>query len=74
MKAILKFDLEDHEDRISYMKCVKASDMANFIWELKHNFWRKWKHDETDFTLDNYKEELYELMNEHNINMDELID
>jgi hypothetical protein len=46
--------------------------MAGFIWELKHNFWRKWKHNEEDFTLDNYKEALAELLDEHNINIDEL--
>ena len=72
MKAILKFDLNDEDDKISHKECVKASDMAGFIWELKHNFWRKWKHDETDFTLDKYKEALCDLMKEHNINLDEL--
>ena len=46
--------------------------MAGFIWELKHSFWRKWKHNEEDFTLDNYKEALAELMDEHNINVYEL--
>ena len=72
MKAILEFDLENPEDRMSHLRCVKSLDMACFIWELKHNFWRKWKHDETDFTLDNYKEALYELMEEYNINTYEL--
>ena len=68
MKAILKFDLDNQEDRISYKIYNKSEDLANFVWELKHNFWRKWKHDETDFTLDNYKEALCDLMEEHNIN------
>jgi len=72
MKAILEFDLENPEDRMSHLRCVKSSDMAGFIWELKHNFWRKWKHDETDFNLYNYKEALYELMEEYDINSDEL--
>ena len=74
MKAILKFDLNDEDDKISHKECVKASDMAGFIWELKHNFWRKWKHDETDFNLDNYKEALADLMDEYNINIDNLIE
>jgi len=73
MKEILKFDLNDEDDKISHKECIKAPDMAQFIWELKHNFWRKWKHDETDFTLDNYKEALCDLMEEHNINPDELM-
>jgi hypothetical protein len=74
MKAILKFDLDNPEDKIDHLRCVHSTDMAMFIWELKHNFWRKWKHDETDFTLDNYKEALWELMQEYNINIDNLIE
>ena len=72
MKATLTFDLDDPQDVESHLQCVKAAKMAGFIWELKHNFWRKWKHNEEDFTLDNYKEALAELMDEHNINVYEL--
>lgn len=54
------------------MPFMKADDLALFVWELKHNFWRKWKHDESDFTLDNYKEELSDLMYEYGIHPDEL--
>jgi hypothetical protein len=73
MKSTIEFDLDILEDKMKYEICMKSSDMAHFIWELQHNFWRKWKHDETDFTLDNYKEALYELMEEYNINIDKLI-
>ena len=71
-KATIEFDLNEPEDRTEHLRCVKALDMACFIWELKHNFWRKWKHDDSDFNLDTYKEALHELMEEHNINPDEL--
>jgi len=74
MKATLEFNLDDHDDKQNHLRCVQATNMASFIWELKHNFWRKWKHDETDFNLFNYKEALSELMYEYNINVDELID
>jgi len=74
MKAILEFDLDNPEDLKSHLRCVKSSDMASFIWELKHNFWRKWKHDEDAFNLSNYKEALGELMEEYGINMDDLIE
>ena len=72
MKATLTFDLDDPQDVESHLQCVKAAKMAGFIWELKHNFWRKWKHNEEDFTLDNYKEALAELLDDHNINVYEL--
>ena len=74
MKAILEFNLDDPEDSQNHLRCIHATNMASFIWELKHNFWRKWKHDETDFNLDNYKDALYELMQEHNIDIDNLIE
>ena len=72
MKATIEFNLDEPDDVHRHRECVNASKMAYFIWELKHNFWRKWKHDDVDFNLDTYKEALYELMEEHNINPDEL--
>jgi len=67
MKAILEFDLSDEDDKVSYENCINANNMAIFIFELRHNFWRKWKHGEDDFTLDNYKDSLYELMQNHDV-------
>ena len=72
MKATLTFDLNDQEEADSHLRCIKAAEMAGFIWQLKNNFWRKWKHNEENFTLDSYKEALAELLDEHNINVDEL--
>ena len=74
MKAILEFDLDNPEDRKEHMRCMKSSDMASFIWELKHNFWRKWKHDDSDFNLDNYKDALWDLLQDYIVNIDELTD
>mgnify|MGYP000595508306 CR=1 FL=1 len=74
MKATLEFDLNDPADTMAHLRCVNAANMAAFIWDLKHNLWRKWKHDETDFNLDNYKEALYELMKDYNIDIDNLIE
>ena len=73
MKAILEFDLDKPEDKIDHMRCIHSSDMASFIWELQHNFWRKWKYDDSDFNLDTYREELGNLMDDYNINIDNLI-
>ena len=61
-------------DPMEVKRLSKAGDMAFFIWELVHNFWRKWKHDETDFNVDNYREELADLLTEHNIDIDDLVD
>jgi hypothetical protein len=41
MKAILEFDLNDADDKLNHLRCIHSTDMAAFIWELEHNFWRK---------------------------------
>jgi hypothetical protein len=71
-KGILEYDLTNADDEMAMKRAMKSTDMAMFIWELKHNFWRKWKHDDTNFNLDTYRESLGELLEEHNINIDEL--
>jgi len=73
MKGILEYDLDDRDDEMAMKIAMKSSDMASFIWELTHNFWRKWKHDDSDFNLETYREALNGLLDDHDINTDELI-
>jgi murein L,D-transpeptidase YafK len=72
MKATIEYDLSAADDVMAMKQSMKSSDMAIFIWELKHNFWRKWKHDDSEFNLETYKEALNELLDEYNITPDEL--
>ena len=72
MKAILNFDLNDPEDRMAHMRCVKSLDMANFIFELTHNGWRDFKH--TDYDYEKAWKKINALLEEHNINIDDLIE
>ena len=72
-KVLIKYDLSNEDDEMELKRAMKSNDMAMFIWELQHNFWRKWKHEDEDFNLETYKEELSELLEDHNINIDELI-
>ena len=73
MKAILEFDLDNPDDLMNYKRCVNVTEMACFIWELKHNFWRKWKHDDSDFNLETFIKSLDELMDAYDVNVEELI-
>jgi len=70
-KIIIEYS-DSVDDRMELKRVMKATDMAMFIWELKHNFWRKWKHDDSDFNLQTYREALSELLDEYNINPEEL--
>ena len=35
MKASLTFDLDQPDDRMAHMRCVKATDMAITLWEIR---------------------------------------
>lgn len=59
------------EDPMEVKMLAKANDMALFIWELVHNGWREFKH--TDYEYEKAWDKIRELLEEHNINIDDLI-
>jgi len=58
------------KDKQEMKRLLKADDMASFIWELVHNGWREFKH--TDYEYEKAWEKINELLEEHDINIDEL--
>jgi hypothetical protein len=78
MKAKLEFDLDDFDDRMAHLRCVKSTDMASILFEMTMNTRKKitMGYDGTDEYyrgVDAVFNKLYELMEEHNINVEELI-
>jgi hypothetical protein len=79
MKAILSFDLDDHDDREAHMRCIKALDLCLLLHDLDNELRGKIKHatedDPEDFIrgLENARIILYGLMEHRNINFDELM-
>jgi hypothetical protein len=78
-KAILEFDLNDPDDQMAHMRAVKALDMALVLWEIAYNT-KKGIKNEIEFNkIDAYEavdkvfEKLWEEMNEHGINLDDLV-
>ena len=69
MKAILKFNLDEHEDRMSHLRATKSIGMAIVLFEMLYNV-RKSLGDNQEGWL----EKLIELMEEQGINLDELIE
>jgi len=67
MKA--KFESKDPKE---ILRLAKANDMALFIWELVHNGWRDFKH--TDYDYEKSWDKIRELLSEHNIDIDELVE
>ena len=76
MKAILEFNLP--EDNTEYLTAVKSVDMANFIFELVYNTKKKLFESTGDLDveegIDMTFKKIYELLEKHNIDIDELID
>ena len=79
MKATLEFNLP--EDNTEYLATVKAMDMANFIFELVYNTRKGLINQLNDSITSQYQQEgieivfdkIYELLEHHNIEIDELI-
>ena len=78
-EAILKYDLNDTDDAMSHMRAIKSLDMALALWELLNNSKRTLERAMHEKEMDKYEaldmvyERIYELMDEHNIKLDDLI-
>lgn len=59
-------------DPLEIKRIIKSQDMAMFIWELVHNGWREFR--DTDYDYEPAWKKIQELLDEHNINIDELIE
>ena len=49
MKAILEFNLDDADDRIAHLRCVKSTDMAIVLWEILTNMEKSVIHEVENF-------------------------
>jgi hypothetical protein len=83
-KATLEFNLNDPDDRMEYMRCNKSLDMALALWEIRYNTKKsigyalegkdlKGESVSNYDVLDMVYERIYEILDEHNIKMDDLI-
>ena len=77
MKAILEFDLNEPDDIQAHLRCVKSLDLVLFILKIEANLRAKVKHGNlTDCqyeTIDKFRDEFYQEMNQMGINTDELV-
>jgi hypothetical protein len=78
-KAILEFNLNDQDDVMQYKRTVKSTDMAMALWEITHNTKKglEWSLEGKELdkydTLELVFDKIYEILNDNNINVDELI-
>lgn len=78
MKAVLEFDLNNPEDVEAHLRCVKSIDMACVLFEFTINSREKiaqkiYDKPSSKTPLDIVYEEFNSLLEQHNINIEELI-
>jgi len=77
MKAILEFDLDEGQDKMAHLRCVKALNMAIVLWNMDQYLRGLIKYGELDDaihkTLEDTRGKLREIMSENSIDLDELI-
>lgn len=77
MRAKLEFDLSDPDQITEHLRAVKALDIALCLNEVKEYLRRKIKYDdlsEHDYELySKIQEELFGIMEEYNVNLNELL-
>ena len=78
-KAILEYDLNDSDDAMAHLRAVKSLDMAMALWEIVHNSKKGLEWSMEDKEIDKYDalelvyKKIHEILDDHNISTDELI-
>jgi hypothetical protein len=81
MKATLSYNLNDPDDRMAHMRAVKSLDMASALFEITQNLRKKvirrFEDDDKEYDeFDGIQEvfdRIYEILEDNNIDIDELI-
>jgi len=76
MEAILKFDLNDPDDKREHERMLKSMDMHLALWDISQELRSKVKYAPDSMSKDEYKaweqaqEMFYRIINEYTINLD----
>jgi hypothetical protein len=73
MEAIIKFNLDDSDDRMNHLRCVKSTDMALALWNIS-NLRSKLERieDVGTITSDDVMNLIHEIFDDYEINTNEL--
>jgi hypothetical protein len=80
MKAILEFDLDNPDDKMSHLRCIKATEMMITLWEMDQHLRSLTKYapdttsEETYDELVRVRKRLHEIMDDNGITFDGLIE
>ena len=78
MKAILKFDLDEPEDRMAHLRAVQSTELALVIWESFNGYRKLVKHSDVSEDYAQGVEDMIKMINElcdeHGVVIDRLIE
>lgn len=73
MKATLKFNLDEYDDRVAHTLCTKAPKLSLIIWELDQWLRENYKYDKGDIGVEEaeiVRSKLREIMEENDLTFD----
>ena len=77
MKATLTFDLDQPEDAIAHLRCVRATDMAIALHEIVHtlrrNMIRSYETEATPPSIEDIFDGIHSVLSDLDLNIDSLI-
>ena len=79
-KATLEYNLSDPDDVMAHKRAIKSLDMAMALWDIVHNTKKGLEWSMEGKEIDKYDalelvyEKIHEILGDHNIITDELID
>jgi len=82
MKAKLEYDLNDPDDKMAHLRAVKSLDMASALFDITRNLRKKLERrfEDIDNTnndvfdgIDSVFDEIYNILEDNNVDIDELI-
>jgi hypothetical protein len=77
-KAILEFDLNEPDDRDEHNRMLRSLDIVLVLWDIDQYLRSQTKYNENLTqeqwdALDQTRTKFYEIMNERNVSLDELL-
>lgn len=76
----MEWDLNDPDDVKSHLRAVKSLDMAIVLWDIIHNTKKglEWAMENKEMdkydALEMVYEKIHEILSEHNVDLNELMD
>ena len=79
-KAKITFDLKDQEDSLIFNHCIRSSEMANLLFEIRYNLFSKCNEAletipdlNAEDAIEMVFQKLNDLYEDHDVNIDKLL-